>query len=162
MSGANDETDLGEYIQTSAEALEQSAMRNSHAVTIGDCVQRTAETQPLPEAVAKKPTDQKSPAEWAYERLILYIENFEAQLDSEHEVALGMTGSDAGTMHIQGLGFFAPDLIAFYGVDDNGANTQMIQHVSQLNVLFRAVPKREGEQEANRIGFQFQRALGNA
>ena len=27
----------------------------------------------LPEAVARKPVQDKSPAEWAYERLILYI-----------------------------------------------------------------------------------------
>ena len=45
-----------------------------------------------------KPVKAKSPAEWAYDRLILYIQNFEEQLDNEHEGAMGFTGGDAGVL----------------------------------------------------------------
>jgi len=159
MSGASDETDLGEFIQTAAEAVERSILPEAGAVMTYPCTHPPTETQPLPAAVAKKSVEQKSPAEWAYERIILYIKNFEEQLDSEHEVAMGFTGSSAGTLHIQGMGYFAPDLVAFYGVDESGSRTQMVQHVSQLNVLLRAIPKPAEQAEAARIGFKLQSAL---
>jgi len=118
-----------------------------------------AEGTPLPEAVARKPLDQKSPAEWAYERLILYLKNFEEQLDAEHEVAMGFTGGEAGVIRIEGVGYFAPDLITFYGADASGARTQLVQHVSQLNVVLRALPKPKERPEAARIGFRLAAAL---
>ncbi|GMG81807.1 hypothetical protein LNKW23_10200 [Paralimibaculum aggregatum] len=114
----------------------------------GDC----AENQPLPEAIARGQANQKSPAEWAYLRLALYLRKFEEQLDSEHEVGIGVAGSEAGALHIRGVGYFAPDLVTFYGLDQHGAKTQLIQHVSQLNVMLKAVPKQA--ETAERIGFQ--------
>ena len=81
-----------------------------------------AENQPLPEAVANTPMEAKSPARWAYERLILYIKNFEEQLDGEHEVAMGFAGGESGVLRIEGLGYFDPDLVTFYGTDDRGAD----------------------------------------
>lgn len=112
------------------------------------------EQKPLPAAMQKKPVEKKSPAEWAYERLILYIQNFEEQLDSEHEAAMGFTGATAGVMRIEGIGYFDPDIITFYGSDEAGTKTQLIQHVSQLGVTLRAVPKPESESAARRIGFR--------
>ena len=118
-----------------------------------------AEGTPLPEAVARKPVEQKSPAEWAYERLILYLKNFEEQLDGEHEVAMGFTGGEAGILRIEGVGYFAPDLITVYGSDQGGARTQLVQHVSQLNVILRAMPKPAEREAPNRIGFRLAAAL---
>lgn len=145
-------------IETTAEQLEAAAMPRARAVHTSDCGP-TAEQQPLPEAVARTPVEQKSPAEWAYERLILYIKNFEEQLDNNHEVAMGFTGGDAGVMKIEGMGFYAPDIITFYGSDPTGARTQQIQHVSQLNVLLRALPKQVDQPEATRIGFRLAQDL---
>ena len=119
----------------------------------GDC----AENQPLPVAVAAKPAEQKTPAEWAYERLVIYIQKFEETLDAEHEVGMGFAGSDAGMLHIQGMGFFAPDIITFYGVDPSGAKTQLVQHVSQLNVMLKAAQKIHDE--PLRIGFRMRSQL---
>ena len=119
----------------------------------GDC----AELQPLPAAVARKPQEQKSPAEWAYQRLILYVQKFEEGLNADQEVAMGFAGSDAGTLHIRGIGYFAPDMITFYGFDQKGQRTQLIQHVSQLNVMLKAAPKQQAE--AERIGFRLGAAL---
>ena len=106
----------------------------------------------------EKPLEEKSEAEWAYERIILYIQSFEEQLDAEHEVAMGFTGSDSGVMRIEGMGFFGPDILTFYGSDDQGIKTQMIQHVSQLNVTLRALP-RLPDRPAQRIGFQLAQDL---
>ena len=96
----------------------------------------------------------KSPAESAYNRLVLYIRNFESQLDAMQEVAMGFAGGDSGVLKIEGLGFFEPDILAFYGRDEDGLKTQLIQHVSQLSVILRAVPKTVPSEPARRIGFR--------
>ncbi|MEM7060905.1 MAG: DUF6173 family protein [Pseudomonadota bacterium] len=119
----------------------------------GDC----AERQPLPAAVAQQKPEDKTPAQWAYERMIIYLQKFEEGLDPDQEVGMGFAGSDAGTLHIQGMGFFAPDMITFYGVDQTGAKTQLVQHYSQLNVMLKAAPKLN--EEPNRIGFQMRTSL---
>lgn len=119
------------------------------------------EDQPIPEKIAETPVEQKSAAEWAYERLILYIKNFEDQLDNEHEVAMGFVGGDAGVLRIEGIGFFDPDIITYYGSDGEGTKTQLIQHVSQLSVMLRALPKRVEGAEPNRIGFRLAEQLEN-
>lgn len=126
----------------------------ARAVHADPAAPATAEQKPLPEAVTRRPVHQKSPAEWAYERLILYIQNFEEQLDDAHEVAIGLTGGSAGVLKIEGVGYFEPDIITFYGTDQSGARTQLVQHVSQLNVTLRALPKAEGAPAASRIGFR--------
>ncbi|MCI2395808.1 DUF6173 family protein [Aliiroseovarius sediminis] len=112
------------------------------------------EDHPLPKKVADTPLEQKSPAQWAYERLILYIKNFEEQLDNEHEVAMGFTGGDAGVLRIEGIGYFDPDVLTFYGADGTGAKTQLIQHISQLSVMLRALPKQVDSAAPKRIGFR--------
>ncbi|MEO0359745.1 MAG: DUF6173 family protein [Pseudomonadota bacterium] len=141
---------MTDVIATTAEAAENAVLRRSGVAHCDPSVE-TCEEKPLPEAIARKPAEQKSPAEWAYERVILYIQNFEKQLDADHEVGMGFVGGDAGTMHVQGVGFFAPDLITFYGVDGAGAKTQLVQHVSQLSVMLKAAPKIR--ETAARIGF---------
>jgi hypothetical protein len=114
----------------------------------------TAEQQPLPEAWKERGVDQKSPAEWMYDRLILYIRNFEQQLDAADEVAMGFAGGDAGVLRIEGVGYFDPDVVTFYGSDDAGGKTQLIQHVTQVSVILRAVRKEEPDEPARRIGFR--------
>ena len=67
---------------------------------------------------------------------------------------MGFAGDETGVLRIEGIGYFDPDIITFYGRDDNGAKTQLIQHVSQLSVTLRAVPKESAEDPPRRIGFQ--------
>lgn len=105
------------------------------------------------EPVEKEPDKAKSPAEWAHDRLVLYIRNFESQLDSSQEIAMGFAGDEAGVLRIEGIGYFDPDILTFYGRDDDGARTQLIQHVSQLSVTLRAVPRGAKEDVPRRIGF---------
>ncbi|MCI4661085.1 MAG: DUF6173 family protein [Neomegalonema sp.] len=118
------------------------------------------EREPLPEPLKEADVSQKSEAQWAYERLILYIQNFEKHLDDDHEVGLGFVSGGVGAMRISGMGYFAPDLVTFYGVDDHGAKTQLVQHVSQLNVTLKAAPKLT--EKPRRIGFELRRSLENA
>ncbi|PPB81083.1 hypothetical protein LV82_01122 [Albidovulum inexpectatum] len=154
-----EEKDVGKLIQTSAEVHEASALPCARVVHTAPDAPRTAEMQPLPDSVAAQPIEEKSPAQWAYERLILYIRNFEEQLDDEHEVAMGFVGGDTGVLRIEGLGYFDPDIITFYGAGEDGVRMQLIQHVSQLSVMLRAMPKAPEVQEPRRIGFRLVSAL---
>ena len=138
-------------IATSAEAAEADVLPRRHEVHADPKVK--ADLKELPKGM-QKPIASKSPAQWAYERLILYIRNFEEQLDGEHEVAIGFTGGDAGVLRIEGMGYFDPDVITFYGSDGSGTKTQLIQHVSQLNVMLRALPKPKESANPSRIGFR--------
>lgn len=152
--GKNNRLNMSDAIKTTAEAIEAAALPEAYAVHIDVKSEGFAENRPLPNGVSKKPIEQKSPAEWAYERMVLYIQNFEQQLDAEHEIGMGFTGGDAGTLKIQGMGYFAPDLITFYGEDPSGAKTQLVQHVSQLNVMLVAAAKPSEQSEPKRIGFK--------
>ena len=150
---------MGDQILTSAEALEADALPRRYEAHCRPTTKAGEMPKVQAETVTQKPVAQKSPAEWAHERLILYIQNFEEQLDNEHEVAMGFTGGDAGVMRIEGMGFFDPDMVTFYGTDASGSKTQLVQHVSQLNVMLRALPKEVATEKPNRIGFRLARAL---
>ena len=153
---------MDDDIRTTAEAHEATALPCARAVHVDPNAPESAEQKQLPPEMAQKPYTEKSPAEWAYERLILYIQNFEEQLDSDHEIAVGFTGGTAGVLRIEGIGFFDPDIVTFYGTDEYGAKTQLIQHVSQLGVTLRALPKQIDQQEPNRIGFRLAEDLKKA
>lgn len=144
-------------IDTSAEHLENDILPKSSEVhTDPDFAKVTDGT--LPKALAESAT-KKSPAQWAYERIIMYIQNFEKQLDNDHEVGLGLAGGNTGVIRIEGLGYYDPDIVTYYGVNEAGAKTQLIQHVSQLNVSLIASPKHIDQPEPTRIGFRLATAL---
>ena len=144
-------------IETTAEASEAAVLPRRHEVHIDG-----SDETPIPEAVAKTPVQQKSPAQWAYERLILYIQKFEETLDNEHEAAMGFAGGDQGVLRIEGMGYFDPDIVTFYGSDPSGAKAQLVQHVTQLNVILRAMPKPKAEVAPQRIGFRLAQDLEEA
>lgn len=147
---------MDDKIETAAEAAEAAALPRLHEVRVDA---ETGTDTVLPEAVARTPVEQKSPARWAYERIILYLQKFEESLDNDHEAAIGFAGGDVGVMRIEGMGYFDPDVITFYGSDPTGAKTQLIQHVSQLNVMLRALPKAVEQAEPQRIGFRLAQDL---
>ncbi len=143
-------------IETSADAMENAILPTMHEVHTKDG--RGTDTSDLPKAL-KEPAGRKSPAQWAYERIIMYIQKFEETLDNDHEVGLGFAGGGAGVIKIEGLGYFDPDIITYFGTNELGAKTQLIQHVSQLNVMLVASPKQVDQVEPNRIGFRLAQEL---
>ncbi len=142
---------MGDTIKTAAEAAEADALPRRYEVNTA--TQDPDGEQPVPENVAQQ-AKTKSPAQWAYERIVMYIQQFEKSLDQDHEVAMGFTGGEAGVLRIEGMGYFDPDVITFYGSDPTGAKMQMIQHVTQTNVILRALPKAVDAAEPARIGFR--------
>lgn len=147
---------MGDKTETAAQASGGAALPRVVEVHSDPAACAALDTVPEP---LNRPVSGKSAAQWAYERLILYIRNFEEQLDSEHEIAMGFTGGDAGVLRIEGMGYFDPDIVTFYGSDGTGARTQLIQHVSQLNVMLRALPKPRTDSPAKRIGFRLASGL---
>lgn len=145
---------MDNQIKTTAEAVEGAALAELYAVRVCPNGETECENQVVATSTPGKDVSQKSPAEWAYERIVLYIQKFEETLNSDQEVGMGFAGGDVGTLRIQGMGYFAPDLITFYGEDPGGAKTQLIQHVTQLNVMLIASPKENSGIAANRIGFK--------
>ena len=145
--------------ENGTKAINAGTLPKRHEVHTGSAAKPCSD---IPEGMRRKPVDEKSAAEWAYERLIMYITDFEKTLDNEHEVAMGFAGGDAGVLRIEGVGYFEPDIITFYGADAAGAKTQLVQHVSQLSVLLRALPKQTPQEEPRRIGFQLVQDLENA
>ena len=144
---------MSDDIRTTAEAAEADALMPRCREVHKDG-SRGSVTEDAPGSITDEPVSQKSPAQWAYERLILYIQNFEKTLDNEHEGAMGFVGSDAGVVRIDGMGYFDPDIITFYGSDPAGSKTQLVQHVSQLSVILRALAKPKAQAEPERIGFR--------
>ena len=143
---------MDDQIKTAA-VVESSALPRVHEVHNAPDA-KNAKDQPVPKGVTDKPVEQKSPAQWAYERTVLYLKKFEEGLDDGEEIAMGFAGTDAGVLKIEGMGYFDPDVVTFYGSDPAGGKMQLVQHVSQLNVVFRAVPKPVEASEPNRIGFK--------
>ncbi len=149
---------MSDEIRTAAEAAEDAVLAHCHEVHAeGD-----ATGPKVPEQIAREGDRNKSPARWAYERMVLYIRNFEATLDADHEVAMGFAGSEAGVLRIEGMGYFDPDLITFYGRGSDGTRMQLVQHVAQLSVLLRALPRPDSAPRPRRIGFRLAADLEGA
>ncbi len=92
-------------------------------------------------------------ADWVHEKIAEQIKEFEDQLDKEHEIAMMLAGFGQPVMMlVEDIGFQNPNLLYFYGTVD-GKETQLIQHMSQLNFVLMSVPK-QPDKPARRIGFQ--------
>ena len=93
-----------------------------------------------------------NPAEWTYERLGKYIQEFEAELDGDHEIGARLVSfGQSLTFHIEDIGYHGPDMITFYGRTETMEKVQLIQHISQLSVLLMSVNKQHDK--PRRIGF---------
>ena len=93
-----------------------------------------------------------SPSENACETIIDSIREFEATLDSNHEV--GMKLASFGQPVMLNVTQIQPDgpCLIFRGFV-NGQRATLVQNVSQLSFLLLAVPKPEPDKPARRIGF---------
>jgi hypothetical protein len=127
--------------------LDPMGLSSSVRVAITGC----PDTPALAEA---QPKDM-SPAQWMYLRLAQAIAAFEKDLDAEHEVGFRLVSFGGGeVLHVEDLGYWAPDLILFFGRNGAGGRLQLIQHVSQVSVLLVEAKKAQPEAAPNRIGFE--------
>ena len=92
-------------------------------------------------------------ADWQYRKIMEQISEFEENLDDNHEIALMLTSfGSLSIMSIEDVGYQNPDLLYFFGYV-NGKKSQLIQHVSQLNILLTSVEKENKSKPPRRIGF---------
>lgn len=93
-----------------------------------------------------------SAAYWTYLRLIEYIERFENNLSYEEEIGARLVSfGSVVTFRIERIGYYEPDIITFYGIDEGRNRVQLIQHASQLNVLLTAFRKMEDKPKRLRL-----------
>ena len=87
-----------------------------------------------------------------FEIIKQYIQEFEASLDSEHEVGLMLTSfGQSILMQVRNITYEKSVLMIFKGFV-NGRESTLIQHINQLNFLLTSVEKAP-EQEKIKIGF---------
>ena len=94
-----------------------------------------------------------SMADWKYEKIKEQIEDFQANLADDVDVCVALASFGTNMiMQVTDIGYQNPDMLYFYGYI-NGNETQLIQHVSQLNFILMAVKNEEPERPPRRIGF---------
>jgi hypothetical protein len=77
-----------------------------------------------------------------YKAIREYFEQFEAELDNSHEIAIRLASfGNEIDFRPEKIGFSMPSLITFIGVTDACERVQLVQHISQLSFLLRAVEK---------------------
>lgn len=92
-------------------------------------------------------------ADGMYKRIIEQINDFEADLPDDMQAGGRFVNFGDKTFAIEDVGYYNPNIIIFYATDPSGAPVQVLQHISQLNVLLVAVPRRNLTQPRRRIGF---------
>jgi hypothetical protein len=93
-------------------------------------------------------------AKHQYDCIMEDISEFEKTLDDDHEIALKLTHvGQAVTLQVTDIGYANPCLMYYHGYVGE-QKSLLIQHVSQVNFLIVAVPKRIPDKPPNRIGFR--------
>ena len=89
----------------------------------------------------------------AFNSLRRYAVAFEESLDEGHEVGARLVSfGNVVSFQVQQIGYAPPNLISFDGVTEDGARVRLVQHVTQLSVLFIAMPIKE-DKVKRPIGF---------
>lgn len=102
--------------------------------------------------IADAAAGQLAQAKDAVAGMVADIRYFESRLAPDEEAQMVVIGGPAGTMIFpKSLCALGMDRIRYEGVDQDGCRVTVVQHVSQLNVMLKAV--RVGEGKARRIGF---------
>lgn len=91
-----------------------------------------------------------------YERLMKQIYDFEQTLNKDEEIAAQLASFGQNILiQINEVGYHNPFFIVFHGFNiNNGNRVQLVQHTTQLNVLFTSIKLNPEEgRPARRIGF---------
>ena len=102
-------------------------------------------TSPLVPDIGKQIQEQqrRQTAVWSVEKLAEEIHDFEAGLDKQHEIGVYLASFGSRIlMNLRSVKSIQPNLIVFEGVLENEERSKLIQHMSQLSVLFTAICQR--------------------
>lgn len=88
-----------------------------------------------------------------YKRIVTLINHFESGLPDDMQAGGRLVSSGNITFSIQDVGFWDPNMIVFYGELSEGSTVELVQHISQLNLLLVAVPRKDTSKPRRIIGF---------
>lgn len=92
-------------------------------------------------------------ADYTYEILKKNVQAFEAALDDNQEVAVKLAAfGQSVQMTVETIEYANPNVFIFCGLVGESRAT-LVQHVSQLNFLLLAVPRRNPSARIGKIGF---------
>ena len=104
-------------------------------------------------ALLKSELGDKTTASYQFKWLKKTIIEFMNSLDDEHEIGLVLTSfGNSVTMIVDEINYIDPVLIVFKGFV-GGEYSTLMQHVTQLNVLIKPIPKQDPEKPPRKIGF---------
>ncbi len=117
--------------------------------TMHDIARREARQR---RTVAEAAERQLTQASDAVNDIVAEIEFFESSLDPNEEARLVIIGGPVGAaIFPTAMSSLGIDRLRFEGTDNEGNRVSVMQHISQLNIMLRAV--NVGKEEARRIGF---------
>jgi hypothetical protein len=88
------------------------------------------------------------------ERLFSEIQEFNNNLDADHEVGIThLAFGQSITFHVSYIGYYDPSVIIFHGHTNEGERVKLIQNISQISLILIALQRREPEQPKPKIGF---------
>ena len=86
-----------------------------------------------------------------YQRIVALINNFESELPDTMQAGGRLVSAGDITFSIQDIGYWDPNMIVFYGELSDGSAVELVQHLSQLNLLLVAVPRQDDIQKPRRV-----------
>lgn len=97
---------------------------------------------------------QKNYASEFYKRLVQWINQYDAELDQEHDVGVRLVSfGQTVVFHLEDMGYWDPSLISFKGHTAEGDPVELIQHVSQISILLTKLPRKDPTKPKTPIGF---------
>jgi len=106
------------------------------------------------DSIIKTEKIEKGYASILHEQILKSINNFDEQLDSEHEVGLKLVSfGQSIQFHVTNIYYKDPYLISFHGFLDDGSPVKLIQHVSQISFLLIKVKRLNPNEPKRPIGF---------
>lgn len=98
---------------------------------------------------------EKIPAELMCERLAQIITDFEASLAPEKQAGAKIANFGNRSFLIDKVGYSEPDLITLSGTLPDGSPVQLVQHITQLNLLLVVARRMDDTSKPRRkIGFE--------
>ena len=93
-------------------------------------------------------------ADLLHRNLLEQIADFEETLEDDEQIGAYLSSFGREMfIRIENVGYHNPDFIIFYGTGvDDGKKIQLVQHLSQINVMFVAVKSLESAGNPRRIG----------
>ncbi len=102
---------------------------------------------------SKKKKDKTDEAMAMFNHLIKVIGDFEKDLEKNKEIAYRLVHfGNSIEFNVEKMTYLKPDLFIFTG-NLKGEPIELIQHLSQLNILLRAVEKQNPKEPRAKIGF---------